>query len=245
MSCWQFSVYTDETPKTLDELKVAIEMVRVESGLPGLGIALVDKNGPYWVDGLGQASLETKAPATKNTLFRIGSTSKMFVALSVLKLVEEGKLHLDDKLSDLAPEIYFENSWEKTNPIRLANLLEHTTGWDDISFPVYSHQDATITLKDALDFHPRYRKSRWAPGTRYAYNNAGPAIAAYIVKKITGQVYEDYVQAQFFNPFQMSSITFFESDLFKQRGATAVLECNHCDFCNDLECVIDARKNRQ
>jgi CubicO group peptidase (beta-lactamase class C family) len=220
ISYWQLPAYAEQTPQTLDELKAAIEKVRVESGLPGLGIALVDKNGPYWVAGLGQANLETKTPATENTLFRIGSTSKMFVALSVLKLVEEGKLHLDDKLSDLAPEIYFENPWEKTNPIRLVNLLEHTTGWDDIGFAVYGRQDATITLKDALDFHPQYRKSRWIPGSRYAYNNAGPAVAAYIVKKITGQVYEDYVQAQFFNPLQMTSTTFFESDLFKQLGAT-------------------------
>jgi len=67
-------------------------------------------------------------------------------------------------------------------------------------------------LKDALDFHPHYRQSRWIPGTRFAYNNGGPAVAAYIAQKITGENYEDYVQAQFFNPLQMSSTTFFESE---------------------------------
>ncbi|RYZ94078.1 MAG: class C beta-lactamase-related serine hydrolase, partial [Moraxellaceae bacterium] len=141
-------------------------------------------------------------------------------ALSVLKLVEEGKLHLNDKLSDLAPEIYFDNPWEKTNPVLLVHLLEHTTGWDDIGFAVYGHQDANISLKDALDFHPQYRHSRWIPGTRYAYNNGGPGVTAYIVQKISGQRYEDYVQTHFFNPLHMSSTSFFETELFKQRGVS-------------------------
>lgn len=220
LSCWQLPAQADETPQTLDELKAAIEKVRVESGLPGLGVALVDKNGPYWVAGLGEADKATHKPVNEDTLFRIGSTSKMFVALAVLKLVEEGKLDLNAKLSELAPELYFENPWEATNPLLLVHLLEHTTGWDDISFAVYSKQDASITIKDALDFHPQYRKSRWVPGTRFAYNNAGPAVAAYIVQKITGQKYEDYIQAQFFNPLQMTSTTFFESAAFKERGAS-------------------------
>ncbi len=206
-------------PQTLEELKVAIEKVRVESGVAGVSIAIVDKNGPVWMEGLGEADKSNHKPVTQDTLFRIGSTSKMFVALSILQLIEQGKLDLDDKLADLAPEIYFENEWEKTQPIRLVHLLEHTTGWNDIPFSVYSHQDANITLEDGLAFNPHYRKSRWVPGTRFAYNNAGPAIAAYIVQKVTGQLYEDYVQEHWFNPLQMNSATFFESELYKKNGA--------------------------
>ncbi|WP_331344599.1 serine hydrolase [Cellvibrio sp. UBA7661] len=206
--------------QTLEQLKTNIENARVETGLTGLGIAIVDENGPVWVAGLGEADKTQKTPVTPDTLFRIGSISKMFVALSVLQLVEQGKLHLDDKLSDLAPEVYFDNQWEQTHPIRLVHLLEHTTGWDDVSFSVYANEDATISLKDALAFRPQYRQSRWVPGTRFAYNNAGPAVAAYIVQKVTGQPFEDYVQTHFFNPLHMNSATFFESDLYKKNGAT-------------------------
>ena len=56
-------------------------------------------------------------------MFRIGSTSKMFVALSVLKLVEEGKLSLDDRVAGLAPDVIFENPWEPTDPVRLVHRL--------------------------------------------------------------------------------------------------------------------------
>lgn len=212
------SVHTNA--QTLDELKASVERARVETGLTGLGVAIVDENGPVWVAGLGEANKANHTPVTPDTMFRIGSVSKMFAALSVLQLVEQGKLRLDDKLSDLAPEIYFENQWEKTDPIRLVHLLEHTTGWDDIRFSVFAHDDADISLQDALAYHPYNRKSRWIPGTRFSYNNAGTAIAAYIVQKVSGQLYEDYVQTHFFNPLQMTSATFFESDLYKKNGAT-------------------------
>jgi CubicO group peptidase (beta-lactamase class C family) len=208
-------------PTTIEELLDAIGETMAEHDVPAVGLALVDASGPVWVGSLGKAVLETDKDADADTLFRIGSTSKMFVALSVLQLVEEGRLSLDDKLADLAPEVEFENPWEDTDPIRVVHLLEHTTGWDDIHLPEYAHNDPKpATLKEGLDFHPHSRSSRWKPGTRSSYCNAGPPVAAYIVQKITGQDFEDYVAANFFAPLQMNSATFRLSEGMKQNGAT-------------------------
>lgn len=220
LACSHITLADDTIPHTLDELKTALEKVRIETKAPALGVALVNKNGTIWQAGLGEADFSTHKPVDENSIFRIGSSSKMFVALAALKLVEEGKLNLNDKLSDLVPEIYFENPWEATNPIRVVHLLEHTTGWDDIGYPVYSRQDPTIALEDAIAFHPSYRKSRWIPGTRYAYCNGGPAITAYIIQKITGKNFEDYVKTEFLTPLQMSSTGFTEDAAFKARGVT-------------------------
>ena len=216
-----FSVMADESPKTLDELKIAIEKIRVDTKTPAVGIALVDNSGIVWVDGLGETNLETHAEADENTLFRIGSVSKMFAALAVLKLQEEGKLNLQDKVRDLAPEIYFENAWEETHPIRLVHLLEHTTGWDDIHLAEYAYSAPdSMTTKEGLDYHPDSRKSRWVPGTRHAYCNSGAAVVAYIVEKITGKKYEDYIDETFFKPLDMPSTSYFKTDLYQQKGAT-------------------------
>ena len=65
--------------------------------------------------------------------FPIGSISKMFIGLAVLKLVEEGKLNLKDKVRELVPEIKFKNKWQATNPVLLVHLLEHTSGWGDMT----------------------------------------------------------------------------------------------------------------
>ncbi len=211
----------ERVPQTLDELKAAIEKIRTETNTPAIGIALVNKNGPYWIAGLGEANIETHTPADENTLFRIGSISKMFAALAILKLQEEGKLNLNNKVRDLVPEIEFENPWEETNPVRIVHLLEHTTGWDDIHLAEYAYSAPdTMTTKEGLDYHSDSRKSRWVPGTRHAYCNAGAAVAAYIIEKVSGEKYEDYIDRNFFQPMGMTSTSYFQTDLYQQKGAT-------------------------
>jgi CubicO group peptidase (beta-lactamase class C family) len=208
-------------PSTLPELKAAVAAVIEEQQVPAVSIAMVDASGPVWVGAIGKANLETGVDADENTLFRIGSTSKMFVALSILKLVEEGRLSLDDRLADLAPDVEFENRWEDTDPVRVVHLLEHTTGWDDIHLREYAHSDPTpATLKEGLDYHPHSRTSRWKPGSRMSYCNSGPPVAAYIVEKITGQDFEAYVSANFFDPLGMETATYRLNGDMETRGAT-------------------------
>lgn len=208
-------------PTTIEELEAAITAVLSEREVPAVGIAMVDKDGPVWLAALGKADLAADTDVNTDSMFRIGSTSKMFVALSVLKLVEEGRLSLDDKVADLAPEIEFENQWENTDPVRIVHLLEHTTGWDDIHLPEYGHNDPTpATLKEGLDLHPHSRVSRWKPGSRYSYCNAGPPVAAYIIARITGQNFEDYVQENFFAPMGMETMTYRLSAEVEAKGVT-------------------------
>jgi CubicO group peptidase (beta-lactamase class C family) len=210
-----------DQPKDLDELRQRIEDVIKSSGTPAIGIALVNRDGPYWVAGWGKANLATGKAADENTLFRIGSISKMFAALAVLKLVEEGKLSLDDKLRDRAPEVKFANEWEDTHPVRVVHLLEHTTGWDDAHLPEYAYAAPdTMTTLQALEFHPHSRISRWMPGTRHSYCNTGTLAAAYVVEKVTGQRYEDYIDQTFFKPLGMSSTSYFRTSTYDERGAT-------------------------
>ncbi|RYY03034.1 MAG: class A beta-lactamase-related serine hydrolase [Gammaproteobacteria bacterium] len=209
-------------PQTLEELKSAIEKIRKDTNTPGVGIALVNKDGPYWIAGLGEANTEKHVNVDENTLFALDSISKIFASLSVLKLVEEKKLLLDDKLQDLAPEIAYENKWEKTNPVLLVHILEHTTGWDEVHLAEINFKASDSTsLKHALDFHSDSRTSRWIPGTRYAYNSTGPAVAAYIVEKISGKTYEDYVKENFFTPLGMNTTSFYKTSEYDRHGAVA------------------------
>ncbi|MGB5489522.1 MAG: serine hydrolase domain-containing protein [Woeseiaceae bacterium] len=218
---------SEVVPQTLQELQDAVANVVEENNLPAVGIAMVDETGPVWVDALGMANLEDSIDADADSMFRIGSTSKMFVALSVLKLVEEGRLSLDDRVADLAPDIAYENQWEETDPVRIVHLLEHTTGWDDIHLPEYASNDPTpLTLKEGLDFHPHSRISRWKPGSRMSYCNAGPPVAAYIVEKVTGQEFERYVHENFFDPMGMETMTYRLSADVEKHGVTSYMNGN-------------------
>ena len=100
----------------------------------------------------------SERPVTEGTLFRIGSISKSFVALSAMMLVEEGRLDLQAPLRELAPEIEFTNRWEKTHPVRMVHLMEHTTGWDDLALREYAQNIyPPISLREGLAFDPRSR----------------------------------------------------------------------------------------
>lgn len=203
----------DETPKpaqSLPELRGQLERILADTHTPGVSVAIVHRDGPEWIAGLGKSDVASNHATAPDTLFRIGSTSKAFASLSVLKLVDEGKLSLQDPVRKLVPEIWFENRWESTDPVRVVDLLEHTTGWDDMHLPEYAKDAKGMTLRQGLDYYQRSRVSRWRPGTRMSYCNSGPPVAAYIVEKITGQRFEDYVTENFFGPIGMKTATYFE-----------------------------------
>jgi len=84
-------------------LQQKIEAVLQRTHTPGAGVAIVRRDGPEWIAGIGLADVAAQRPVTSDTLFRIGSLSKSFVALSILKLQEEGKLNLQDTLKSRAP----------------------------------------------------------------------------------------------------------------------------------------------
>jgi CubicO group peptidase (beta-lactamase class C family) len=197
--------------QSIPELRQQLQKILHDTHTPGMSIAIVRRDGPEWVDGLGQSNVAQSQPATADTLFRIGSTSKAFASLSILKLVDEGKLSLQDPVHKLVPEIYFENRWEDTDPVRVVDLLEHTTGWDDLHPPEYAKDAKGMTTREGLDYYRHSRISRWPPGTRMAYCNSGPPVAAYIVEKLTGQRFEDYVTQNLFLPIGMNSATYFET----------------------------------
>ena len=126
----------------------------------------------------------------------------------MLGAVEDGLFDLETPVRELAPEVGFTNRWEGTHPVTVAMLMEHTAGFDDFHFLERAVDDPDITLSDGLAYHPHSRVSRWKPGTYTSYSNSSPSIAAYVVEKITGQDFEDYVRERVFDLLGMESSTF-------------------------------------
>ena len=144
----------------------------------------------------------------------------MVVGLAVMKLVAAGELSLQDRLADLAPEVEFDNPWEQQHPVRVIHLLNHTTGWDAPHGPeLAGQQGKPLDIASALALHPQSRHSRWVPGSRSAYNNTGPLVAAYIVEKISGMRFEDFVQTRFFDPLAMQSSGYYFDDQYRSNAA--------------------------
>ncbi len=209
------------SPKTLPELQASIQKVLDKTNAAGVGIAMIKGDSAVWIGGLGKADIEKSIDVDENTMFRLASISKMVVSLAMLKLQEEGKISLKDKVKDVIPDLEIENPWEKAYPIRIENLLEHTAGlcyWHLAELG--SDDPKPKTLKEALDFYPKSRKCIYAPGTRMRESNVGMAIAAYVIEKASGMRFEDYVDTHLFKPMGIESMTFFNSDAFKEKGAS-------------------------
>ena len=200
---------TSRVTVDLEDLEAEIQGILDENRIPGASVALVDRDRTIWAGGVGMADVAGGVEATANHLFRIGSISKSFTALAVLHAVEDGLLDLDTPVRELAPEVAFTNRWERAHPVTVAMVMEHTAGFDDIHFREYAKvDDPGITLAEGLAYNPGSRVSRWRPGTHMSYSNSGPAIAAYIVEKITGRTFEDYVREHVLEPLGMDSSTF-------------------------------------
>jgi CubicO group peptidase (beta-lactamase class C family) len=194
------------TPANIEELKSEVAAILKEHGIPGIGIALVTKGQVVFAGGVGKADIATNRDITADTMFRVGSITKGFVALTALQLAEQHKLDLDEKVADAAPEIPVVNPWAANSPVTLAQLLEHTAGFDDFSLAEFYDFDAPPEkpLEWTLTHFRGPEVVRWKPGSRMSYSNPGYGLAGYLLEKAGGAPLEDQIAANILRPLGMN-----------------------------------------
>ena len=210
--------------KDITTIQQQLNKIRQQSGVHAIAVSIVNPMQPPIYLTTGYADTSQRTPLSAKTQFRFGSISKIVVALAVMKLVEQGKLTLETPLQQLAPNLQFTNPWSNQHPVRVIHLLNHTSGWDAMHFaenqPV---KGQPIEIAKALALHPDNRESRWPPGTRMAYNNTGPLVAAYLVEQLSGMSFESFVKQHLFAPLEMHNSDYFFSDNYRQNTATLYL----------------------
>ncbi|HEX6964683.1 MAG TPA: serine hydrolase domain-containing protein [Gemmatimonadaceae bacterium] len=165
---------------------------------PGFTMIVVFRGQVPYVRSFGVADVAAKAPVTPDTRFAIGSLSKQFVAVSILKLAEEGRLSLDDPLSKYLPAM------PNAQQITVRELLYQTSGLhnfprtDEHHWPLHG-----VIPPDSLFAILATDKPDFAPGTAWEYSNTNYAVLAEIVAKVSGMPYGLYLQRRIFTPAQM------------------------------------------
>ncbi len=195
-----------DDPKALTD---SIEKIMVEEHIVGLTLGITKRDSLVFAGGFGYADLATKRKVDEKTLFRLGSITKMFVSLAILKLVKEGRLNLNDELKKVAPEVPFRNAWEATHPVRIVHLLEHTTGFDDMKLNrLYSADTVEMRGKEMMLAHKNSMNCRWKPGERYAYSNPNYTVLGFIIEKLSGQSFDKYLTETICHPLGMTGTNF-------------------------------------
>ncbi|MCU1333703.1 MAG: beta-lactamase [Candidatus Angelobacter sp.] len=169
-------------------------------------VVLVVKDGTIlFAKGYGYSDVEKKTPVTGDaTLFRPGSVSKLFTWTAVMQLVEQGKVDLD---RDINEYLDFKIPAKFGKPITLRNIMTHTPGFEEQIKDLISEEPTpTTTLKQHLVTHIPERV--FPPGTIPAYSNYGAALAGYIVERVSGRPFTDYVNENIFKPLGMGHSTF-------------------------------------
>jgi CubicO group peptidase (beta-lactamase class C family) len=165
-----------------------------------MGTVLVAEDGKVLLDkGYGFANLEWEIPNTPTTKFRLGSITKQFTAASILLLEERGKLKVDDPVKKYMPDA--SAAWDK---ITIFHVLTHTSGIPSFTgFPDYQSTEAIPTTPEKLVARFRDKLLEFEPGTKWNYSNSGYVLLGYLLEKISGQKYSEFVQQNIFTPLGM------------------------------------------
>lgn len=193
-----------QTPPSLAALDVAVGEVLADARVPGAALIVIEDGRVVFSRNYGVSDLSTRAPVVDDTVFRAGSISKSLTSIGVMMLVEEGRLSLDAEVATLLPDLAIRNGWRARDPVRLVHLLEHTAGLDDIAFRHYLLEGRDIPLSEAVNFYGPYR-SRWRPGTRTSYSNAGPVMAGRVIEVVSGERFQDFMARRLTDRLGMTS----------------------------------------
>ncbi len=165
-----------------------------------MGAVLVAKGDHILLNkGYGSANLEWAIPNSPTTRFRLGSITKQFTAASILLLEERGKLKTGDPVKTYMPNA--PAAWDK---ITIYNLLTHTSGIPNFtSFPDYRDTEAKSTTPEKLVERFRNKPLEFEPGSKWNYSNSGYVLLGYLIEKISGQTYQQFVEQNIFTPLTM------------------------------------------
>jgi CubicO group peptidase (beta-lactamase class C family) len=213
---------TPEPPPS-PEVAAAMQPYLDSYKLAGIIGIIADRKGEvHYRNLIGYADVEAKKPISEDNVFWIASMSKMFAGASIMMLVDEGKVSLDDPVTKFIPQL---SKWmvvaEKdanhvllkplVRPVTIRRLLSHTSGLTPLSELQKETGADRTPLKDRA-LSSITGPLQWQPGDQYQYGNQDINIAARVVEIVSGMPYEDFLQKRFFDPLGMTETTFWPSD---------------------------------
>lgn len=171
----------------------------------GMSVAVFDVNDTIYRNSFGYMDVQNKVPVTEDTVMEWGSVSKLLVWISVMQLAEQEKINLEADINTYLPEGFLHNRKYDT-PVTMRNLMNHDAGFEESVIGMATgKEERIITLEDyLLQFQPR---QIYEPGTVCAYSNFGTTLAAYIVERVSGVPYYEYVRTNIFKPLKMNDTT--------------------------------------
>ena len=185
-------VADDAAATVVAKYRERIPELMAEQGIPGLAVALVDKDRTVWLAGFGRLDGRGSAPVNADTIFSVQSMSKLFTATAVMQAVAAGRLDLDEPITTYLPGFTVHSAFEEhpERKITLRMLLSHTAGFTHEA-PIGNNNELE---PGDFDAHVRSISKTWLRfpvGTGYAYSNLGIDLAGYILERVEGKSFPE------------------------------------------------------
>ena len=167
---------------------------------PGIAILVAKDGNVLYRKAFGYADIKNKIQVTPDTKFRIGSVTKQFTAAAILKLQENNLISVNDKLSKFIPD------FPRGDEVTIHELLTHTSGIHSYTDNDDFIKNVTTTISpDSLVSSIKKGSYDFNPLEKWQYNNSGYFILGYLISKISGKTYSEYLKQNFFDPLQMTN----------------------------------------
>lgn len=195
-----------DTPKlseaSSERVDSVVKQAMAKHHIPGLSIAVVRDGKIAMTNGYGFANLESMRRASPESIYQLASVSKQFTATAVMKLVESGKVSLDEPI-----HTYLKDTPEAWNRVTVRHLLTHTSGIKSYTevpnFFANGNQRKDYAHKEIIDL-VRNSPLDFEPGTQWHYNNTGFYLLGMLIEEVSGQSYEQFLTQWIFKPLGMS-----------------------------------------
>lgn len=187
-------------------VEVWLEAQKDFDHLPGLTAIVIDDQKVLWSGAVGMSNVEKNIKAEASTLFSICSISKLFTSVAIMKLYDEGKLRLDDKVADLLPAYNLQQKFPESGPITVRSLLTHSSGLPrEAAYPYWTGPDFPFPSKEQIDSTLSKQETLYPASTYFQYSNLGLTLLGEIVEAISGISFDEYVQKNILIPLRLSN----------------------------------------
>lgn len=203
------STYAQQDKKYYSEafklVEVWLDAQKDFDNLPGITAAVIDDQELIWSGAFGLSNREKNLEAQVSTICSICSISKLFTSVAIMKLYDEGKLRLDDRVDDLLPAYKLEQKYPESGPITIRSLLTHSSGLPrEAAYPYWTGPDFPFPTKEQIDSKLSDQETLYPASTYFQYSNLGLTLLGEIVEEISGVPYEEYVKTNILEPLELS-----------------------------------------
>jgi len=213
------------SPGEIESIDTFVNSEMVRQQIPGVAIGIYSRGHILLAKGYGLANVELSVPVRPETIFQSGSTGKQFVSAAIMMLVEEGKLSLDNSITK-----FFPDSPPTWKPILIKNLLSHTSGLSEYQTPERTGPKGDFYLRLDLTEEELLKRIEtlpieWPAGEKWGYRNTNYVLLGFVIHKVSGKPYAEYLQDRIFKPLGMTSTRLIsEREIIPNRSSGYELE---------------------